>query len=76
MIKKPFFGLAKPRLAYDALDPAMTAQEIPAPAAITLLVDAPFEKQSSLAVKAGDAVAKGQAVSPVAGSTEYATATL
>lgn len=76
MMKKPFFGLVKPRLAYEALDSAMAAQEIPAPAAITLLVDAPFEKKSSLSIKAGDGVKRGQALFPLAGSAQYATAAL
>ncbi|ABW68633.1 4Fe-4S dicluster domain-containing protein [Desulfosudis oleivorans] len=76
MIKRPFFGLAKPTLMYEPLDSTLAAQEIPAPAAITLLVDTPLENQTALQVHTGDAIAQGQAVSPIAGSDAYATAAL
>jgi len=76
MIKKPFFGLVKPELAYESLDSTLAAQEIPPPAAITLLVGAAFESQKSLRVNTGDAIARGQVVSPIAGIRAYATAAL
>lgn len=61
MIKKSFFGLAKPVLEYNALD--VTAPEptiIPASKNVTLFLDQTYHFKDSMLFKTGDTVKTGQ----------------
>ena len=61
MIRKSFFGLAKPRLAYTLLTGELSEpQSIPPPETATLLIEAPFDTKDAAGVKPGDAVKRGQ----------------
>lgn len=74
MIKRSFFGLAKPKVEYDALG-TLSATEVAFPAKVTLLADTPCDKADAIAVKAGDVVKAGQKIQPVATSSAYVVAT-
>lgn len=71
MIKRPFFGLATPPLAYAAMDTAASPQEVPVPSRITLFVDAPLEKTDLLKINKGDTVKRGEKVVPFSNSPAY-----
>ncbi len=60
MIKRSFFGLAKPRFVYESLDSPMTPERIPAPKKAILHFDQPFEQRDALLIKPGDEVKTGQ----------------
>ncbi len=61
MIRKSFFGLAKPRLEYTLLTGEMPEpQSIPLPETATLLIAAPLDTQDTTGVKPGDTVKRGQ----------------
>jgi len=65
MIKRSFFGLAKPRALYESTDLFPMLQEVPAPTQVTFLVDVPYERADLLTVQAGDAVGSGQKIQPI-----------
>lgn len=61
MIRKSFFGLAKPRLEYTLLTGELSEpQSIPPPETATLLIEAPFDTKDAAGVKPGDVVKRGQ----------------
>lgn len=85
MIKRSFFGLAKPRFVYESLDSPMTPEKIPTPQKAILHFPQPLDKKAALLVKPGDPVKTGQklaltedgqgyAISPVTGSVAAVSA--
>lgn len=76
MIKRSFFGLVKPGVRYERTDIFPMLQEVPGPAQVTFLVDAPFERRDQLAVQTGDVIRSGQKIQPINGCPAYATASL
>lgn len=80
MIKRSFFGIAAPRLNYDAIEEAPGEPVSVAPGSrVTLFIDAPLQRAANAAIKPGDPVLRGQrlqlfaddethyAISPVSG---------
>ena len=76
MIKRSFFGLAKPKVLYERADIFPMLQEVPSPAQVTFFVDVPYERADLLTIQAGDAVDSGQKVQPTAGNPAYVIASL
>ncbi len=74
MIKRSFFGFAKPNVQYERADIFPMRQEIPAPAQVTFLADVPYERADLLTIQTGDAVGSGQKIQPVNGNPAYVTA--
>ncbi len=85
MIKRSFFGLAKPRFVYESLDSPMTPERIPMPRKATLHFDQPLERRDALLLNPGDKVKTGQklvlteesedyVISPVTGSVSSVSA--
>lgn len=63
MIKRPFFCLTKPQIAYDLIDGRWgEPTKIPVPETVTLLLDKPLVRKD-VSMKVGDAVKKGQKLS-------------
>ena len=75
MIKKPFIGLAKPRIEYESLDATLPEpKEIPTPKKVTLLLDEPYEpfgQKNAISLKKDDPVKTGQKLSLYDGSDAY-----
>ncbi len=85
MMKRSFFGLAKPRFAYDSPDSVLTPERIPTPKKATIYYNRPYRRTDALLIKPGDAVKTGQklsvyaddpgyAISPVTGAVAYVSA--
>ncbi|MBN2061490.1 MAG: 4Fe-4S dicluster domain-containing protein [Deltaproteobacteria bacterium] len=70
MLKKPFFGLCKPRLRYSIIDEyeKESAIEVPLPEKMSLLVKKPPSINHDLAIKPGDLIRTGQKVQVTADS--------
>lgn len=64
MIKKPFFGLSKPRLWYPSIqDHVMdSVKEIPVPGMVTFLVDQSLPNGNDLSLNVKDSVCTGQMI--------------
>jgi len=62
MIKKPFFGLGKPKLKYSGVRniEGKDLKEIPPPNRITLMHKSPIDELGDLALSTGDEVKTGQ----------------
>lgn len=86
MIKRSFFGFAKPRFTYEELtDTLVTPRPVPSPAAVTLYIDKPFAQKDALTLKSGTPVRIGErlslggeegpaVISPVSGTIQGLTA--
>jgi Na+-translocating ferredoxin:NAD+ oxidoreductase subunit C len=72
MIKRPFFGLAKPKIEYDLSGAGSAPTEVAFPARATFLAEVPYENTEALQINVGDAVKAGQKIVPQAGSSAYA----
>lgn len=69
MIKRSFFGLAKPRLQYNAVpDPI---QELPVPSRVVLFLPASPNGSGASGIKVGDAVKTGQRLAASPESDDY-----
>ncbi len=77
MIKKPFFGLARPRLKYPvvAAGEQDAVTEIPLPQKVTLFLKNPDVLGHDLIIKAGDKVRTGQKLRPREGGNGYLIST-
>jgi electron transport complex protein RnfC len=72
MIRQSFFGLAKPRIEYEALDVAHPApRPLPTSNKVTLLLDKPSDAKDSMVFNIGDKVKTGQKLSYAADSETY-----
>ena len=62
MVRRPFFGLGKPKLKYPAVnkDKPDTIKEIPLPQKVTLFMKHSNLKPDDLILKIGDNVRTGQ----------------
>ncbi len=76
MIKRSFFGLAKPQVLYERTDIFPMLQEVPAPAQATFFVDVPYERTDLLNVKIGDTISRGQKIQPMADNPAYVIASV
>lgn len=77
MIKKSFFGLAKPRFEYTALTGAMPeVLSIPPPKSATFLIEGSFESKGKEAVNSGDTISRGQKLIHSEVNGAYAMATV
>lgn len=77
MIRKSFFGLAKPRFAYTVLTGKLPeVVTIPPPKTARLLIEEPFDSRKAEALKPGHAVKRGQKLSLTAESQAYAVTTI
>lgn len=74
MIKKPFFGIIKPKIEYERLGSVSAPREIPAPRQLTFFVEAPYERTDSLRVLAGQAVQENEKLLPYDGEEAYLVA--
>lgn len=74
MMKRSFFGFAKPDVQYERTDIFPMLQELPVPEQVTFLADVPYERMDLLTVQAGDTVGSGQKIQPVNGNPAYVTA--
>jgi len=74
MIRRPFFGIIKPKIEYERLSSASPPQEVPLPGEMTFFVDAPYERTDLLRIAMGQAVQAGQKLVPYDGSEAYTTA--
>jgi Na+-translocating ferredoxin:NAD+ oxidoreductase subunit C len=74
MIKKPFFGLMKPRLTYSGVDDiGHDIQEIPPPDRLFLSLECKKEDMQDLTVSIGTEVRTGQRVRPFSTLDVYLT---
>ncbi|MCP3942025.1 MAG: 4Fe-4S dicluster domain-containing protein [Desulfobacteraceae bacterium] len=74
MIKRSFFSLSQPRLAYDLLEPDLKEPEsIPVPAILSVLLPEPIDNTKQALIKKGDAVKKGEKLKLYDDSTAYTT---
>ncbi len=71
MIKRPFFGLARPKVEYDLPGSLSVPAAVPSPSEMTFLADVPCEKTDRLTIKNGDTVKGGQKLGPIKDSREY-----
>lgn len=72
MIKRSFFGLAKPRIEYEVLDARQAKPGvIPIPKRVRLLIDHPYDHRDSILFKVGDRVKTGQKLSYSENSDGY-----
>ncbi len=71
MIKRSFFGLAKPRFVYESLESPMTPERIPTPKKATLHFDQPLERRDALLLNPGDPVTTGQKLILTEESDDY-----
>ena len=76
MIKRSFFGLAKPRVRYERTDIFPMLQEVPVPAQVTFYVDVPYERADSLTIHVGDNISSGQKIQPLDGHPAYVVASI
>ena len=76
MIKRSFFGFAKPSVQYERTDIFPMLQELPAPEQVTFFVDVPYERTDRLTVKTGDTVCGGQKIQPISDNAAYVTASV
>ncbi len=62
MIKKPFFGLGKPKLKYRVFETQEqdTLRDMPVPDRVTLFLEDPYEMSEDISVKVGDKIKIGQ----------------
>jgi electron transport complex protein RnfC len=74
MIKRPFFGSAKPMLRYSV--PPRDIDEIPVPDRVVLLFDNALNQGGIYAIKVGDAVKTGQKLTVFEGSDGYVISTV
>jgi len=76
MVRKPFFGLGKPKLAYTQIDDIGTGiQEIPPPEKVTLFLEMTASNVDDLVLSTGDEVQTGQCLRPFPAGKSYLTAT-
>ncbi len=79
MLKRSFFGMAKPRFEYESIDSPLSPEKIPLPKKATIYFKRPYDRRDTLLLKIGDAVKTGQklliyedsdvyAISPVTGT--------
>ncbi len=71
MIKRSFFGLAKPRFVYEPLDSPMKPERIPMPRKATLHFDQPLDRRDALSLNPGDKVKTGQKLVLTEDSDDY-----
>jgi electron transport complex protein RnfC len=73
MIKRPFFGLARPKLKYPVEDNRQIAslKEIPLPGKVSLFLKQPDVRNDNLSIKVGDKVRTGQKLSLMEGTEDY-----
>jgi len=77
MIKRSFFGLAKPRLEYEPLkDPLPEPETIPTSDKVTLFLKSSYDQKDSALVKVGDKVKTGQKLSLYEDTEEYVISTV
>ncbi len=76
MIKRSFFGLAKPKVLYERTDIFPMLQNVPAPARATFLADVPYERMDLLTVRPGNRVDGGQKIQPIEGNPAYVTVSI
>ena len=76
MIKRSFFGFAKPSVQYERTDIFPMLQELSAPERVTFFVDVPYERTDRMMIKTGDAVGGGQKIQPISGNPAYVTASV
>ena len=75
MIKRSFFALSKPRLAYTLLDADLTTvEQIPVPATLTLLLPEEIDSAKKALINTGDTVKKGQKLKLYDDSNTYVLA--
>lgn len=73
MMKKPFFGLSKPRVVYPPSQGTFPAlKSIPTPSRATLLIKGDMASVDPDVLKKGDAVKTGQKISLAGGNSNYA----
>jgi len=67
MMKKPFFGLGKPKIQYSGVKniEGGDVKEIPPSTRITLMHRSPSSELGNLAISTGDEVKTGQKLNPV-----------
>jgi len=77
MIKKPFFGLGKPKLKYSGIEniEGKDVKEIPPSTMITLMHKTPDSELDDLALSIGDEVKTGQKLNLRKTGEEYLTST-
>jgi len=73
MIKRPFFGLAKPKLKYSVIEDVEkdVIKEIPLSPKVTLFLKVPDEGEHDLLIKVGDKVKTGQRFTVMEGREDY-----
>ncbi|MFO7688424.1 MAG: electron transport complex protein RnfC [Desulfobacterales bacterium] len=77
MIRKTFFGLAKPRFEYAVLTGEIPeVLSLPPPKSARFLIEGAFESKGKEAVKPGDTVTRGQKLIHSAAGGAYASATV
>ena len=77
MTKISFFGLAKPRIGYQALDAEQTEPGlIPTAKKVSLLLDKPYDHRDSMLFNVGDRVKTGQKLSYSEDSAAYVISTV
>jgi electron transport complex protein RnfC len=76
MMKKPFFGLAKPKLSYSGIDDVgQDIQEIPTPDRLFLSLRCGKRDAHDLMISTGSEIRTGQRLRPFPGRDVYLTAT-
>ncbi len=76
MIKKSFFGLAKPRIEYGDIGLVSDCIELSTPGKVTLLAEKKSQGSNSILIKNGDHVKAGQKLTVFSGSDEYVISTM
>ncbi len=76
MIKKSFFGLAKPRIEYDDIGRVSDPIVVPIPKKVTLLAKKQPEGNNSILLTVGDKVKTGQKLTVYSDNNEYIIATV
>jgi len=75
-MKKPFFGLTKPKMTYSGIDDTgQNIQEIPPPNRIVLSSEAATGLPPDVSLSTGQEVRTGQRLRPLSGAGGYLTAT-
>ena len=63
MLKQSFFGLGTPQIEYQTLDPAVREpSQVPVPQRVTLLLNGSANNNHAIGCSVGDAVKTGQAL--------------
>ncbi len=76
MMKRPFFGLSKPRFEYEALSGTPDPVQIKAPKKAVFFVKKALENKDALQMAAGDKVKTGQKLIPFKDSDAYAISSI